>query len=118
LYFVPTLLDYVLGAAEVLLATLFEMVLNILLKSFGETKWMARLMSQKGNGEEGKKVEGRNKELEILADKKELGAIRYGERPNKYDSRLASGLIFILYMLAYIYSEFYTSFAYTTVPAF
>jgi len=47
--------NYVLGAAGMLLATPLAMVLKIILESFEETEWLARLMGPMGNGEEGEK---------------------------------------------------------------
>jgi predicted PurR-regulated permease PerM len=53
--------NYVLGAVGILLATPLTMVLKIILETFEETKWMARLMGPTGNGEEGEES-GRQEE--------------------------------------------------------
>jgi predicted PurR-regulated permease PerM len=45
--------NFVLGATGMLLATPLTMVLRIILETFEETKWIARLMGPTGNGEEG-----------------------------------------------------------------
>jgi predicted PurR-regulated permease PerM len=44
--------NYVLGAAGALLSVPLTMVLKIILESFEETKWLARLMGPTGEGEE------------------------------------------------------------------
>jgi AI-2 transport protein TqsA len=44
--------NFVLGATGMLLATPLTMVLKIILETFEETKWIARLMGSSGNGEE------------------------------------------------------------------
>ncbi len=44
--------NYVLGAAGVLLSVPLTMVLKIVLESFEETKWLARLMGSTGDAEE------------------------------------------------------------------
>jgi len=45
--------NYVLGATGMLLSTPLAMILKIILESFEETKWLARLMGPDGNGAEG-----------------------------------------------------------------
>jgi predicted PurR-regulated permease PerM len=49
--------NFVLGAMGMLLATPLTIVLKIILETFEETKWMARLMGPSGNGEEGEESE-------------------------------------------------------------
>lgn len=49
--------NYVLGATGMLLATPLTMVLKIILESFDETKWLARLMGPSGKGAKGEKSE-------------------------------------------------------------
>ena len=44
--------NYVLGTAGVLLSVPLTMVLKIILESFEETKWLARLMGPTGDVEE------------------------------------------------------------------
>jgi Predicted permease len=50
--------NYVLGATGMLLATPLAMVLKIILESFEETKWLARLMGPEGNGAESEESRG------------------------------------------------------------
>ncbi len=49
--------NYVLGATGMLLSTPLAMILKIILESFEETKWLARLMGPDGNGAEGEENE-------------------------------------------------------------
>ncbi len=53
--------NYVLGATGMLLSTPLAMVLKIILESFEETKWLARLMGPDGNGAEGEENERQEK---------------------------------------------------------
>ena len=60
-----SLLPDAAGIAGMLLGNVPAMVLKIILESSKETKWIARLMDPTGNEEEGKKEEGRKRELEL-----------------------------------------------------
>jgi AI-2 transport protein TqsA len=55
--------NYVLGAAGMLLATPLTLVLKIILETFEETKWMARLMGPTGNGEESEESGNQKEEI-------------------------------------------------------
>lgn len=54
--------NYVLGATGMLLATPLTMVLKIILESFEETRWLARLMGPVGNEAESKESAGQEEE--------------------------------------------------------
>lgn len=54
--------NYVLGATGMLLATPLTMVLKIILESFEETRWLARLMGPIGNEAEAKESAGQEEE--------------------------------------------------------
>jgi predicted PurR-regulated permease PerM len=49
--------SYVLGAAGMLLATPLAMIVKLIMESFEETKWMARLMGPLESAEEDKNGE-------------------------------------------------------------